>query len=156
MVWVAVIIGVILLIIFPKQVLSIIGILVLAIVAIIFYSQEQENQRQRAKDRVQVSIKYDTEKCSAEFPLLVVIQNTGNKTVNKVSWNFAAYKPGYSSNVVSYGTSSSSWDTPYSTDKILKKGEVNRLCYRVPSLKGYHDPAKLNYKITNKSIAFQN
>jgi len=155
MVWIAIIVGVILLIIFPKQILAILGVLVLAVAAIFFYSQEQENKRQREKDRVQVSVKYDKKNCSEEYPLLIVIRNTGYKPVNKVSWNIAAYRPGYSSNVVSYGTYSSSWNAPYSTDKILKKDETNWLCYKVPTIQGKLDPATLKYEITNKSVVFQ-
>ena len=155
MIWVAVVLGVILLIgMFPKQMLGILGVLVLLIATVFLYFQGQADERQREKDSVQVSVKYDEETCNEEFPLFVAVRNTGYNPVNKVSWNLAAYRPGYSSNVISYGTDFS-WDTPYYTDKILNTGEEIRLCYKVPTIDGKFDPGALNYEITNKTVVFQ-
>lgn len=154
MVWVAIIIGIILLFIFPKQVGILIGVVVAGIAGIYLYIQAEEDSKQKQRDAVVISVAYDTNACSEEYPLHVSVRNGSKKVVNKVSWNIGAYRQGYSNNVVDYGYSGE-YGTPYSSDKIISPGQGYGLCYKAPSIQGSHQPQSLNWSAVRKSIEFE-
>jgi len=152
--WLALIVGILLLFAFPRQMLALIGCFVLIVAGLIYFIYYQDSQRQKERDLVQLTIKYDEKKCGNKFPLIITVENLGKKIVNRISWNIAAYRPGYSSNVIKYGYGSYSSNSPYSTDKILKPGEMITFCYQVPPLTGNYDPLILRYEVINKAISF--
>ena len=154
MIWVAIIIGIILLIVFPKQVGILIGAVVAGIAGIYLYIQAEEDRKQKQRDAVVISVAYDTKACSEEYPLHVSVRNGSKKVVNKVSWSIGAYRQGHSNNVVDYGYSSE-YSTPYSSDKILNPRQGFGLCYKTPSIKGSHQPQSLNWSAVRKSIQFE-
>jgi len=130
------------------------GIFVLiAVIGGVIYWQYQENE-EKQRDAVTVTVRYDTKSCSKEFPLFVTIKNGSNKTVEKVSWNIGAYKQGYSNNVVDYGYYSE-YSTLYSSDKILNSGQGHAVCYKVPALTGTLEPQNLNWSAVSKGINFE-
>jgi hypothetical protein len=154
MVWISIIIGIVLLFAFPKQVGILIGVIVLCAGAAYLYFEEQDKQRERQRDAVAITITFDTQSCSKEFPLLVSIINGSKNIVEKISWNIGAYKKGYSNNVIDYGYSSES-SMPYSSDKILNSGQRLSVCYKTPSISGKHIPKELDWSAVRKSISFR-
>jgi len=155
MVWIAIIIGIILIFIFPKQMGVLAAVLVAGIVAIFLYFQAEENDRKRQNDAVSITVNYDKSVCSAEYPIVVNFRNGSRKTVTKISWNIGAFKPGYSNNVVDYGPYSSEYSTPYESDKILAPNQAYGLCYKAPSLKDGNAPASVSWRVVNKDVTFQ-
>ena len=154
MIWIAIIIGIIFLFVFPKQMGILILVTVVGIGATYLYLDAENNNRKKQRDAVTVTVRYDTKSCSKEFPLFVTIKNGSNKTVEKVSWNIGAYKQGYSNNVVDYGYYSE-YSTLYSSDKILNSGQGHAVCYKVPALTGTLEPQNLNWSAVRKSINFE-
>jgi|TARA_R110001583_G_scaffold167075_1_gene319894 hypothetical protein len=154
MVWIAIIIGIILLFAFPKQVGILIAVIVIGSGATYLYFEEQDKQRERQIDAVTITITFDKKSCSQEFPLLVSIINGSKNIVEKISWNIGAHKRGHSNNVVDYGYSSE-YSTPYSSDKILNSGQRFSVCYKTPSISGKHLPNELDWSAVRKSISFR-
>jgi len=134
----------------PKQTIGCLVVIV-TIIAVGWYAlvTKPEQDRKRLNEQVVVTVVYDEEKCSKDYPLAVYIHNKSNKTVTKVEWDFNAYRPGFSSNLAGYQY--------YSSDKILKPGESWFVCYRLPeelTKKGF-EPSKLKYTIEYKSVYTQ-
>jgi hypothetical protein len=154
MVWIAIIIGIILLFIFPKQVGILIGLAVAGIGVTYLYLQAEENDRKKQKEAVKITVAYDLKACSEEYPIHITVRNDSKKKVNEVSWNISAHKPGYSNNVVDYGYSGE-YSTPYSSDKIINPGQGYGLCYKAPTIKGSDKPEALNWSAVSKSIYFE-
>jgi hypothetical protein len=154
MVWIAIIIGMIFLFAFPKQFGILIGVIVLGSGATYLYFEEQDKQRERQREAVAITIIFDTQSCSKEFPLLVSIINGSENILEKISWNIGAHKKGYSNNVIDYGYSSE-YSTPYSSDKILNSGQRFSVCYKTPSILGKHIPKELDWSAVRKSISFR-
>jgi hypothetical protein len=154
MIWVAIIIGIILLFVFPKQAGILIGVIVVGFGVTYLYFEAEENERKKEIEAVAVTVSFNTKSCSNEFPIYVSINNGGKKIVEKVSWNIGAYTKGHSDNVVDYGYSSE-YSTPYSSDKILNKGQSFGVCYKVPTLSGSINPKDLNWSVVRKSIDFK-
>jgi hypothetical protein len=155
MIWIAIIVGLILLFTFPKQVGMLIGVIVLGSGATYLYFEEQDKQREKQRDAVVIKITFDIQSCSKEFPLFVSIVNGSKNIVEKISWNIGAHKKGYSNNVIDYGYSSE-YSTPYSSDKILNSGQRFFVCYKTPSISGKHIPKELDWSAVRKSISFRN
>jgi hypothetical protein len=100
---------------------------------------------------ISVNISYNISKCNHEYPLLVTIKNNSPKTLTKVEWHLNIYMPGYSTDIAG-------WQNEYSSDKILKPGEMRSSCYKLPlnfSAKN-QDPSSLKYEVSNKYFYFQN
>jgi hypothetical protein len=104
---------------------------------------------------VTISIKYDTSLCTNEYPLLANIKNGSNKTVKKISWNVAAYRPGYSNNIVEYEAYTSEHSAPYESDKILSPNQGFSLCYKPPQLSSGIEPTAVTWNAVSKNVVFQ-
>lgn len=154
MIWVAIIIGMFLLFVFPKQVGILIGLIVVGCGATYLYFEAEKSEKKKQIEAVAVTVSFNTKSCSDEFPIFVNIKNGSNKIVEKVSWSIGAYKKGYSNNVVNYSYSSE-YSTPYSSDKILNTGQHFGVCYKVPSLLGSLNPKDLNWSAVRKIIDFK-
>ncbi len=139
--------------IFPLQMIVLSGVLVVGggMLGVYAYVDDRDYARQRAA--ITMAVAFNPKACSIEFPLLVAVHNSYKKPVGKVSWNFEARKPGYSNNLVNYGRGSD-YDTPYSSDKILHKGQTDRLCYAVPVLNSGAQPENLVWSIGKKEHDF--
>ena len=155
MIWIALIIGIILVIIFPKQMGILAGVVVLTIAGIYLYFESEENNKERQREAVVISVKYDTTTCTSEYPLLANVKNGSNNTVIKINWNFSAYKPGYSNNVVAYEGYTSEYSTPYESDKILAPNQSFTLCYKAPKLKEEIAATAVTWSVVSKSVVFQ-
>ena len=155
MIWIALIIGIILIFMFPKQMGILAGVIVLGIAGFYFYIQAEENSRAQERDSVTISIRYDVSACSIEYPLAINFKNGSKKIVKKISWNIAAYRSGYSNNIVEYEGYTSEYSTPYESDRILNPNQGFGLCYKAPKLNAGNEPAAVNWNAVSKSINFQ-
>lgn len=154
MIWIALIIGIVLIFIFPKQMGVLAAVVVVGIAGIYLYLQAEENDRKKQRDSVAISVIYGSSVCSSEYPIVVNIKNGSRKTVKKVRWNIGAFKPGYSNNVVEYGYSSE-YSTAYESDKILAPNQSYGVCYKTPKLKSGNKPDSVNWSAVSKSVVFQ-
>ncbi|VAW87622.1 hypothetical protein MNBD_GAMMA16-1446 [hydrothermal vent metagenome] len=152
MLWVALLISLILLYLFRKQVSVIVGIVALmaAVVVVYIYNEDKIHERERAS--ITVSVKYDDIACSPDTPLHVVVKNTSQRIAQDVKWNIEVFRFGYSSNVVKGAAGGDPWSTPYRIDTPLKVIEQTIICYSVPVLTGKYEPSQLLYRIANKKV----
>jgi hypothetical protein len=122
-------IGLALLFSYPKQMLSLMGILaVLGGTTLLFVVNADSKRAQEAQARrasIYISVKYDQTICSPSFPLVVTIENTFNKTLLSVNFDLIGKRSGYSDPVLK---------TPYSvkSDKIISSGGIHTACWSVP------------------------
>ncbi len=146
------IIFLIVLIRFPRQTLSVIGLLIVGII-ILWHTTITipENARKARDGKIQLLVSYNTEVCSPEYPLNIVIVNKSDKTIADTNWELAAYIPGHSSNLVDYS------GEDYSCDKIIKAGESWSICYKLPEKleSSNYELGKLEYKIQYRRFNFQ-
>jgi len=70
MVWVVIRTGINLLIICPKQVGILFGVVVAVVAGVFLYSQAEGDGKQEQRDAVLISVGYGTSACSEEYPLL--------------------------------------------------------------------------------------
>ena len=138
---------------YPKQTLSIAGLLVVCVVILGYvFVILPEQKRTERRNKVTVSVAYNVNYCGLKYPLHVMIANRSDKTVMKVTWSLVVTKPGFSTNLVEYGLGNH-----YSCDKILKPGETWSLCYMLPSnLNSQNYPLdQLEYKTSTNYVNFE-
>ena len=129
--WVAALIALFLLFIFPRQM----GYLFLLLVAIVGFFFLKEEMKERDHKSVSIIISYDLDNCSKDFPLNTRILNNNKKILNRVFWDISAKREGYSSDVLEYSAYSSR-----TSDKILKPGESYGVCYAAPEINSGSPP----------------
>lgn len=147
MVWVALIVGIILLFAFPKQTLVLASVLVAAIALLLLVGHQNKEKRKRLEDAVVVSVQYDPSACGTEYPIRVKITNSSKRTVTKVEWSFSAFRPGFSTDLIGFA--------PGSSDKIMASGESYTLCFKPPAIDGGHEPSGLEWKTRWKRVEFE-
>lgn len=166
MIWAATFIVIVLLFIFPKQIGTILAVLLAGIgaVALIYYITLY--YREKEQESVSVVVSYVPDSCGTDSPLFFKVMNKSKKIVNKVSWNVIATERGSSSNIIDYKSFPkyknkystnyhNEHTTPYETNKLLKPGEFSSACYKVPFIKGNLSPKNLVWKVSNKYSEFQ-
>ncbi len=148
--WVAAAIVLALFIYAPKKMFILLGV-VLAIGAVVgayFYYQDWANEKEIEK--VEVIIKYSPEECKDPYPLHIIIGNSSDRVVEKVEWDIAVHKPGFSTDISQPGYHE------YTQDKILKPKEGWGICARVPELTTkVKDLSALEYSVKNKYVTFE-
>lgn len=119
MLWIAVVFGIVLVLIFPKQIGIIVGVIVLILVLIVVRINSVEKERYKAalearksrhaaeliiqkrkdaakivsrreRDAVTIDVILNSKKCSEDYPILIKITNRSNRIINKTSWNLQA------------------------------------------------------------------
>jgi len=147
MVWIAGIVFLILLIIFPKRILYILIIIGILIGIYYIYDKNEAKKRAIEIDKVKISVKYNIFRCDKKYPLYISIKNRGSKIVNKVEGIIEIYKYGYSSRLKVQR---------YSTDKIMNTNEINSFCLKLPyDLNTNLIFSKLDYRVGWVSIDFK-
>lgn len=150
------IIGILLLIFFPKK-LAVLVIIIVVFIGVHVKTRLDSEQRKKERLAVNVSVSFKTEKCGLDSPLEVMIRNNGQKKIAMVHWNIAAYVPGFGSegvNVVVQPTPTSEWETPYSSVTVLSPEASHTVCVKVPRLAVQNYPGTLKYEATNKTVDF--
>ncbi len=152
MLWVALLIALILLYLFRKQVSVIVGIVLLMVAVVVLYLYNEDKIHERERASIKLSVKYDEMVCSPEKPLHVIIENTSPRIAQDVKWNIEVFRSGYSSNIVKGAAGGDPWSTPYRIDAPLGVAEQMVLCYSVPTLIEKQDPSQLLYRVVNKKV----
>jgi hypothetical protein len=116
-------------------------------VYLVFIAPERE--RDKLEQQVTVQVTYDTQACSTDYPLLIIVGNTSHKTVTRVHWRIDMYRPGYSSNLAGHRND-------YETDKIIGPKKRWRACYRLPQAldQKARDVSTLEYRVSGKYSSF--
>lgn len=110
------------------RVISIV-ILVITVGTLLFNYQIETRQ----KNKIEILIK-PSEKCTKEYPIAVGIMNRSNRIINEVTIYPKAQREGYSTNLADYNSIKS--------DKIIKPGEGNVVCWIGKLGYGYQDTYK--------------
>lgn len=133
--------------------IAIAGVAVVAILICLLVITGINKRDKEKEESVVVRVRFDTKACSPDFPLHVTITNGGSNAISEVTWYFAAYRAGYSSNLVeSY---SGSRNAHAASDKILGRGESYSVCYKAPTIKGGAELDQLEWKAELKSVRFK-
>tara|TARA_B100000686_G_C16746913_1_gene950000 strand:- start:360 stop:818 length:459 start_codon:yes stop_codon:yes gene_type:complete len=151
---------------FPKQVGTILSVIIVVIglIALIDYlvlSQEKEEQ-----ELVSIFVSYSSTTCSEESSLFFKVINSSKRIVNRVSWNIAAEREGDGINLIDYGSFPSYQgeysaikhnkdSRPYSLNKPLSPGEIFSSCYKVPLIESAPHMQTIAWKVINKYSEFQ-
>ncbi len=135
---------------FPKQTLGLTAIIAVTLAGLYYVLvHAPEKKRERLEAQIKVSVEYNVGTCGKTSPLVVLIVNESQQTINRFKWEINAYRPGYSSELTDF-------DNYYSTDKIIAPQERWQACYRLPRslISKEIEPAKLDYRISSKSVWF--
>jgi hypothetical protein len=138
---------------FPRQTLYVLGgLIAIATVGWLYLQSEnnkwrEEQQRREAREAsVAVSVAYDSKNCPPEFPLVLMISNGSSSVVHKVWWNYEAFAPGRSTDLVMHPLGFA--------DRILQPNTTVTLCYKLPELSEKIDPATLQWRVERSSVTF--
>lgn len=150
MAWVALVVGLVLLFFFPRQMGVVIALAIAAGAGIYLYIGHQDRLAREAQDKVQVRVEYAAGKqCPPGQPLGVRVDNAGERTVARLVFHLEVRRPGHSGNLVqSHGAGT------FHSDRIVKPGEGYAACHPAPKLRG--DPAlkDLEYAVAFKEATF--
>lgn len=113
---------------FPKKTMILVGILLSIALLVGSYFFIEDYLYKKKKESVKITIKYNLEICSDEYPLLIGIENESGSTLEKVSFTVDGKRKGHSKAVYKSRYSG------YSSDKILEAGEIFGNCWTVPPL----------------------
>lgn len=138
---------------FPKVTLAICGVLIVAVGALFGWSGWDEQARAKKRASVQVTVQYDTARCSPQFPMLITTANNSESRVNSVTIYVQGYKKGYSKNL---------YKQRYESDKIIEAGQLHTACWAVPkveygvsdSQRNANPPSSMVWKVTNSYPTF--
>ena len=143
---------------FPR---TMVGLLVLCGVAIggfLLWTKIENDERARKRASVTVTVSYDLDRCSPEYPLFVQIQNRSDNTVEKVSFGIEGHRSGFSDAIYDSGY------LGYSSDRIIASGNSWANCWTIPR-KAYgaseqrvalNPPETLVWTVKNTSPTFRN
>lgn len=113
---------------FPKQVGSIILLIILAVGAFWLYLSQEQEANARRKAKILTVAGADSVCNDPEFPLKIQFTNTSDEKLLRVSYSLEGFQPGYSDVVVS--------DYLRSSDRIMQPGDVYSACWRYPEAYG--------------------
>ena len=93
----------------------------------LFYKDHKRiEEHRREKFSILISAEFNTKSCTVDFPISISITNTYSRTLQKVSFELAGYREGYSSPIYRSLT--------YKSDRIIRPGETYVACWAVPNL----------------------
>ena len=146
-----------LLLVFPRRTMGLTALCGVALGGFLLWTKMKNDERDRKRATIVVTVVHDLEQCSPEVPLFVQISNHSDDTVEKVSFAFKGYRSGYSKPVYDSGYSG------YSSDRIIKGGDDWGSCWPLPrkahgtSQQGIAStpPETLVWTVTNISPIFR-
>lgn len=112
--------------------------------------QWQEKTTEQLLARLEISIDYAPERCEADVPLLVQVNNTSGRALDSLSWRIAAYRPGERINLVNQRYNSPA----YSGDSPLAPGQHWEHCLPMPELRSGYRASTLEFRIENRKGRF--
>lgn len=143
--------------------------------------KEKEKVRQDEIDKVEISVRYDREKCSVSVrphphqnaidygramleaekkSLLVSITNKSHLITAKVKWSLTVHRKGHSDDLTDYRDlpshqqSEFNRSNSFANDKILRPNESDEQCYDLPYMSGGYPPDNLVYSVKSKTVEF--
>ena len=141
MVW-AIGIGLALFLVFalPRQMLVVIGILVMAVGGLFAWFEYTDYRQKRDRESVVLLATFEPEDCAPDYPIRVKISNTNAKTLLAVSFGLAGFlqdqsEPAYQGRAMA-------------SNRIIPPGQSHEACWAVPYLKEATSPALLSWKAT--------
>ena len=149
-----VILVIVLLLVFPRQVLPILVATAILLGAGGGWYWWQHRQLQAELDAVEVAVVYDPAECPAETPLLVTIVNGSTRNASNIQWQFSARRSGYR------GELTGGWTVIHVLDQVLPAGQQYRQCYVAPRPNEHvvrrdaDELANLTLSIRNKRVTF--
>lgn len=155
MIWAALVAAIVLLLLFPKKMGLVLGLLISIFIAIVVYIKLDESSRKAQIDAVSIDITYGNSNCSFAKPLNVRINNGSQNTLKTVRWNVSAYQPGYSANMVDNGKRSGPNSAPYENRLALAPNETASLCYALPALSDGASVSELTWEVASKQVVFE-
>lgn len=105
----------------------------------------------RSAAQLEIRIEYLPEACDFGRPLQVHIENRGERTASRISWQLLATQPGYSSNLLDVAVTA----TSYQIDQPLASGESWQRCYAVPRLRSSYRAPDLEYRADRVRAEFR-
>ncbi|MHB8988347.1 MAG: hypothetical protein ACYC6S_06150 [Desulfobulbia bacterium] len=129
-----------------KKTLKIIGVtsggVVTVLLSIYWYDY---NKNILPRKQVIIGVSYDTEGCSAKYPMLVLITNNSSRVVEKVDFDISIKIPERSTDLVQHGLF-----PKYSTDQIIPPRKTWGECWSYPD-----DQARI-FSAVGKDIKLEN
>jgi len=150
MIYLIAILGLLLLIcLFPRQMLVIVAVVVLFLSLIAGYWYLEDRAEKQAQNAVIIGVRYIASgDCDRDCPLRVSIVNQSSRVVERAEWQFVACRSGHSSDLVE-------GYNPVHSDRILQPGESVALCFRLPSVSGDTVPAQLQWSVKYQWVKFR-
>lgn len=135
---------VVLLLAFPRQILLICGLGIAGVVGLLVMMHENGERNARKLEAlladVEMAIRYDVNACSAEYPLNITTTNRSKDlTIKEIEFVVGAYKPNHSNLIVKTGE--------WTSDRIIRPGQSYGSCWKVPYTAEKVDPATLEWKL---------
>jgi hypothetical protein len=102
----------------------------------------------RLQDAVVVDLRWETELCPIEQPVLVLVRNTSTEVVTAISFEIVGYQAQHSEAVTE--------PRPFSSDRIVTPGDQWLVCSDHPYVptNGQISPADLDWRVSLKTVTF--
>jgi hypothetical protein len=111
---------------FPRAMVGLLVLCGLAIGGWLLWTKLDTDKRARERATVSVTVAYDLERCSPEYPLFVGILNDSDNTIEAVSFGIEGHRAGYSEPLYDSGY------LGYSSDRIIVRGDSWASCWSLP------------------------
>lgn len=158
MVWVAgFAVFLLFLVLFPRMTLVILGLGIIAGVGTAIWYGYKQHLDNEARNAVRIGVRFDPDRCSEDFPLLVEIGNSSDRIVEEADFYAQGRRPRHSNPLYKHPYER------YSTDRIITPGETWRSCWRIPpkstdtnaAVFEAHPPESLIWEATNVYVKFR-
>lgn len=101
-------------------------------------------------NQLETRVLYAPDNCEFGKPLRVVIDNKGEHTISRLSWQLTATAPDYNTNQLDISVT----DATYQIDQAIAPGQQWQGCYAVPRLRSGARAPDLDYRMTRISAQF--
>lgn len=140
---------------FPKKMLILLGVLAVVAAGIGVWIYIEDNRSRWQREAISLSVTYDLEQCSSDYPMRLQFHNGGRRTLLETRFMLRGFREGRSNPLYEQAT--------YSTDHIIEPGETIILCWTLP-VAGWdisedtlqaHPPQTLEWRASVNSARFR-
>jgi len=111
---------------FPKKMLILLGVLAVVAAGVGAWLYVVDNRPRWEREAISLTVTYDPETCSADWPLRIEYQNNARRTLIDSAFAVEGFRDAYSNPLYQ------SPPSYYSTDRIIEPGEPYLWCYSIP------------------------
>ena len=111
---------------FPRSMGALIVLCGLAIGGFLLWQKLEIDNRARERAAISITVSYDLERCSSDFPLFIEIVNGSDRTLEAVSFGIEGRRTGYSEPLYDSGY------LGYSSDRIIASNDGWANCWTLP------------------------